>query len=335
MGIPTDIVKFFPAFNEKTLEEIPPRKSIGEYLVNYHFPVHQSLDLGECLRITRQLVEQGLLIPSGSLAEGNPPHNEVYYATSLDQASLDYGVCDFAAYGFPYIRNYFEHSVQAVVVIKKDGDEDVGSGFLLHDRWFITCRHCIENMQTVKITNWDPSTAPLSKIWVPTDSNIDLAILEFDGDPFPSIPRFRLEKCKVLDDVLAMGYPSIPGYQFVQVSEKAQIAGYLKSTTGQIVAEGECYLMNGHLHLLISARVKGGNSGGPVIGRRGGVAGMVFQLPAEEEGRTDLLGYAAAISSEVLESIKNACLNENLEIVEELPFQNLPEGFRTANTLSN
>ena len=331
MGIAADLVEFFYPFNQDFQEglEEQPRKSLKDFCDSYKRKhSNYGFDVVELVFIVQQLVSQGLLIHTGTLSSISPPLGNTYYTSSFDAQLAAYGSYDFASLGFPEIRNFFAKSVQAVVVIKKDDSPDIGSGFLLEDRIFITARHCIEDMKNVIITGWDASLAPLVKLWVPKDERVDLAALRFDGDPFPGIAGFRIQSSDVLDDVLTMGYPPIPGFESPLVTEKAQIAGHLKSTTGQVVAREKAYL-DQQVYLLINARVKGGNSGGPVVNRYGAVVGIVTQLPAEAEGRADVLGYGAAIPTNVLQQFIQECLNEQSADIREVPFQVTSDGFST------
>lgn len=89
-----------------------------------------------------------------------------------------------------------------------------------------------------------------------------------------------------------MGYPPVPGFDTFLVAETARIS-YLKSSVGQIVGKQESYL-DKHNYFLINARVKGGSSGCPVIGRDGKVRGVVVQQ-GQNEGTLDILGYGIAL----------------------------------------
>jgi serine protease Do len=323
MGIAADIVKFFytPNSSQPLLQAGKVNsKSLCQFMDHTGIT-----NLSEILPVIHRLVSQGMLIPAGRYIEGIPPMNEKYYSPIYNSESANYGMYDFAAYGFPKIYNSFKDAVQAVVVIKESGDEDIGSGFLLKNRMFMTARHCIENMREIKITGWNHTTAPLSHIWIPTDDAIDLALLQFEADPFPNVEGFLCDEAKILDDVLTMGYPPILGYDYVLVAEKAQVAG-LKSTTGQVVAEKECYITRQE-HILISARVKGGNSGGPVITNQGCVTGVITQLPAGAEATVDILGYAAAIPFKTLKQLIDGCSNAPNEKVARLPFKKTSQGF--------
>lgn len=59
---------------------------------------------------------------------------------------------------------------------------------------------------------------------------------------------------------------------------------------------------------LINARVKGGNSGGPVINKEGKVVGTVVSLPydissSSENPRYDIMGYGQCLPSKYVDEL--------------------------------
>lgn len=309
MGIGTDIIRFFEVTNGRPYQGQYAPRSLNEFI--HQYPQYIVWDLWP---IVQRLEHQGHLWFIGMAKESpilQPWLNAQYFSQFFLEADMSYGTFDFAALGFPEIRRHFHSSVVAIHVTKKNGEEDTGTGFLLENRCIVTAKHCIQSMQSVSIDGWDVARIPLKHIWTFKDERVshsqrdkrpDLALLEFDGDPYPGIPGFQLKEAQILDDVLTMGYPHILGFPPVLISETAQIAASLKSTVGQVVAQEISYL-DDQQYLLISARVKGGNSGGPVIGRDGKVVGVVAQLSAEAEGRLDLLGYGVVIPNVPLKQL--------------------------------
>lgn len=124
-----------------------------------------------------------------------------------------------------------------------------------------------------------------------------------------------------------MGYPPIQGFETPLVAETAQIAAILKSSVGKIVCEARAYL-DGNDYLLLSARVKGGNSGGPIVGKLGQVLGVITHFPADASGRPDLLGYAAALPSAKIQALINA-VNASNGMANEMEFRMTHTGFST------
>ena len=340
LGIGTDLVGFFEVASDYyTYYGQFSAKSLYEFIEKH--PEYIGANLWP---VTLRLVQQGHL--NFVRFDNRSPVSQLwmnycFFSQPFLEADKAYGVFDFTALGFSYIRGYFKKSVRAINVITDNCRPDNGTGFLLEDRRFVTAKHCIENMQEICIDGWDATNAPLKHIWVFRDTRIssgseadkrpDLAVLEFAGEPFPHtspIPGFQLQEAQVLDDVLTMGCPMVPNFDQMVIAEVAQIAAELKSTVGHVVAQETAYLDN-QPYLLISARVKGGNSGGPVIGREGRVVGVVVQLAAEEEGRLDVLGYAVVIPTATLKQLLHACDNKS-DQVQELPFTPVEHGFKTS-----
>lgn len=337
MGLATDLVNFFDILTytkelRKAGKEIPSTlqpRTLGEFFRTHDYDYRL---LGEAASVCRRLIDAGVLAAAGS-GQGSPPLSECYWNTGVRPQQIAFPLFEFLAYGFPAVHEYFSSAVRAVIVEKVDGDLDIGTCFLLANRTIVTARHCVENMNSVIITGWSSQTAPLRAIHVYENQNIDLAILSFSADPLPDAPGFPLDAPNILDNVLTMGYPQIQGFDAPLIAETSQIAAVVKSSIGIVVSQAESYL-DGQDYLLISARVKGGNSGGPVIGRKGGVVGVVTHFPAENYGRPDLLGYAAAIPSMVItDLLKEATQGSNL--VSNMSFQTIDSGFHTKQQLSN
>jgi serine protease Do len=98
-----------------------------------------------------------------------------------------------------------------------------------------------------------------------------------------------------LDEVLCLGFPPIPGFQELLISDIATVNAEIKSSCGRVVGTGSAYL-DGQRYILINARVKGGNSGGPIVDRKGCVVGILVQssMNATDASNLDTLGYGVA-----------------------------------------
>lgn len=95
------------------------------------------------------------------------------------------------------------------------------------------------------------------------------------------------------------GYPPIPNLYPVLTAETASVGAYLKSAIGQVVGDTTAYRSNLD-SFLITARVKGGNSGGPVINCMGQVIGTVVEIPFDslrgsDTRRYDIMGYGICL----------------------------------------
>ena len=222
------------------------------------------------------------------------------------QRDLAYGCFDFECNGFLSIYDCFKGSVVPIVGEKENKDLDIGTAYYIGDDLFVTAAHCITVLKKFNLLIENKPIA-LKEVWFADGIEpdiYDLAIVKA-GDEV-NLPPFMLDESSVLDSVLVMGYPPIPGLDAVLVSEKASISTDLqqlmtKTSTGQVVAVETSY-MSKMEYFIINARVKGGNSGGPVINKLGKVVGTIFQLPLDSQGgsdggRYDIMGFGVCFPS--------------------------------------
>ena len=69
------------------------------------------------------------------------------------------------------------------------------------------------------------------------------------------------ENADILDEVLALGFPRIAGFHNFLTAKKANISARFTATTGEVAAYAKDIWIRENL-LLITAEIKGGNSGG-------------------------------------------------------------------------
>ncbi len=326
MGIGTDLIRFFERTNgHQVLGDYRPR-SLKEFIEKH--PEYVGWNLYPA---TEKLVHQGYLSElddENIFLEAHSWHNRRYFSQLAVEEDIAYGTFDFLVLGFPYIRTYFEHAVKAVTV-KRDGKDDMCSGFVLEDHRFVTAFHCIEKMSNVEIGGWDKANAPLQNIWVPTDEKIDLCVLEFKGDPFPGVSGFRLQEAHILDEVMTLGYPNISLYEPTLAAERTQVAGRLQATVGAVVSQMTTYWQQPHW--LLSTLIKSGSSGGPVVGIEGKVIGVITHIPTDLNGEP-LLGYGGAIPTATLEKLLQA-YNDNSAYVQCASKQDTETGFKYVRRL--
>ena len=121
-------------------------------------------------------------------------------------------------------------------------------------------------------------------------------------------PFIYCDEGKILQEVLVMGYPKVPTFNAFLTSEKAVISSKAGSritpTKGYITAYANEYLAKIEA-MLITAKIRGGNSGGSVINQNECLVGIACQLPNYygEIGDYDDLGYGIAVPSKYLKEI--------------------------------
>lgn len=195
-------------------------------------------------------------------------------------------------YGFGYIYNLYKEVVVPLVWEKENGDYSLGTGFKLCGG-IVTAKHCITDPKNLAIKGFSADELTQSKIYISDNPDLDIAFIDVGRKEKINV---LTNDGEVLQDVLVLGYPKIPVFTDFLTAEKAIISSKaearLTPTKGTITAFGNNYLAKTEL-MLITAKIRGGNSGGPVINEEGAVVGISCQMPNYEGdvGDYDELGY--------------------------------------------
>lgn len=192
-------------------------------------------------------------------------------------------------FGFEYIYEKYKDIVVPIVWDKGEGDYAAATGFK-YLSGIVTAKHCITDIKNLMIKGFKADQLNGNPIYVHKSEGVDVAYIE-TGRILNTAIYF--EEGRVLQDVLVMGYPKIPAFTDLITAEKASIAAKADTrqttTKGSIASFGHQYLMNCDM-MLITAKISGGNSGGPVINEHGTVIGVTSCL-SDSEGDYDNLGY--------------------------------------------
>ncbi|MFI5218513.1 MAG: serine protease [Bacteroidia bacterium] len=324
MGLPLDILNFFNVSNAKIGINGGVPHTVSEFVSG-----RTDIDYLEVSRICKRFENEGLLVYCGNKTE-TPLTGDSYYNFGINKKLAADGSYDFLINGFLSIRNHFANSVRPVIVKKRDDDPTIGTCFVIGKNCIVTAFHCIEEMEYIKIPHSEDNYVKAKRIWTPNDIRKDIAFIELENAPFSDIPHFKIGRGEILDQVLTMGYPQVPVFDAIQLAEIVTINTTIKSSTGSIVGKDKSYL-DGQEYFLINAKVKGGNSGGPIIDKLGRVVGMLIQIPADPDDnkKLDVLGYGIAIPGvEIVKIFRQIIDGDNAEI-KNIKFQNLTEGFST------
>ena len=168
------------------------------------------------------------------------------------------------AFGLPYVRNKLKNNVVHITGTDKQGIIHNGTGFLINNRTVLTCKHVVTDMisdnKLIILGREYTYSSRLSAFQ-------DIAVLDLNQavDNISTFPIFS--DANDLDEVLIMGYPSIPGAD----------ADYLLTLKGEVNAVVNNYLSN-TISLILSSVTRPGTSGGPVISKNGYIVGMVTQF---------------------------------------------------------
>jgi S1-C subfamily serine protease len=134
----------------------------------------------------------------------------------------------------------------------------IGSGFAIARDVLVTNRHVLAGADTIEVSTWDGRTLPATTAEVGVLGDIGIARVQ---GKLPRVGRYGASP-RPGDAVTVVGYPG---------------GGTLELSPGSVVdlVPGGEYGIPGRI-MRLTARVVPGNSGGPVLDRRGKIAGVVY-----------------------------------------------------------
>lgn len=224
------------------------------------------------------------------------------FKTDVDQQTLLNLSFSCLVFGFNYIYKAYKDCVFPVVAKTSIGDYSVGTSFAIGD-CLVTAKHCLTDGAEISVLGFEAIDLNNAKILVHQNESVDIAVIKFSKSVVKKRIPFQGE-ANILDEVLTMGFPKVPGFMEVTVAEKADISSRFTMTRGAVASESENIWAREKLYL-ITAKIKGGNSGGPVISKRGEVIGISVQQPLGE-GQYDDLGYGVVVPISIaLDDIKS------------------------------
>ena len=148
-----------------------------------------------------------------------------------------------------------ENSLQSVVTVKTDVSQ--GTGFLISsDGYFITNAHVLSGARVVSAVDYEQNE--ISAEFIGYDSDFDIALLKLNGN-YNELELGNSDDIQVGESVIAIGNPL--GLQF-SVSE-----GIISAINRAGPNEINAYLQT-------DAALNPGNSGGPLINKKGKVIGI-------------------------------------------------------------
>lgn len=206
-------------------------------------------------------------------------------------------------YGFEYIYRYYTNKVIPIVAYKKDGTPMIGSCFRFLNG-IVTAKHCLEDGCSIAIQGFTKEQLNKSHIYVSKNRYVDIAYIHLSMTPEKSF----INSPHVLDEVLVMGYPMIPRFLNFLTVEKATISSLadlrFTPSRGAITAVAdEMFTKDTTKLMLITARITGGNSGGPIINKSGSIIGVAISDTTSEGECYDNLGYGIAVPIETINTI--------------------------------
>lgn len=223
-------------------------------------------------------------------------HDPIQYSPQIQQ------YINNLVYGFRYIYESNKTKVLPIYVFNTQKKQaSIGTCFI-SEIGIITAKHCLAKYDYACIPGIDPNLLNNAKILY--NDLIDLVLICFNNKKFFIENGLLFGKGKVLDKVMSLGYPKHAGFD-----------NFLTATTGQVTAIENSYIYKHNL-MLLTGKIKGGNSGGPVLNERGEVIGIITETP-DPEGDYDKFGYGVAIPSEYINKL-NTLYDKKMKFVDDI-----------------
>lgn len=318
-------IEIFLFFTERPTGEKWIPKTVVQFC-EYYKEKYQTKDLPQpriVSAICEKLVEGGKLSIHSRAGIGSMDNR--YFGILRDESlrNNEYALeflnlhLGFIAYGFPYIYEYYKPFVLPVIFIDSEEKEALGTCFR-YQNGIVSARHCFEGAKKIAIQGIPADSLSKAVFTVHDKDIMDLIYVEIPELEF--LPPFS-GGIEILDEVITLGYPKIAGFQNFLSAEKATVSSRFTATKGQIAAIAEDIWIREKL-FLITARIQGGNSGGPIINKEGKIVGVSVNM-SKGDGDYDDLGYGTVIPiSFVDEDIvnKNACKSFDASKIEFINF---------------
>lgn len=208
-------------------------------------------------------------------------------AAATAAAATDQDVAPRAA-GLQSVQAVVAESSPAVVLVTSGSATDgaLGSGFLVDRRGrVLTNAHVVDGKASATVTFDDGTTTPARVLG--RDESTDLAVLAVEDVPsgVRPLPLGRSADLVVGDPVVAIGNPF--------GLERTATTGIVSALKRIISSPNDFQIQN---VIQTDAAINQGNSGGPLLDRRGRVVGINSQI-ASESGGSDGIGFAVPVDT--------------------------------------
>ncbi|ADU13156.1 S1 family peptidase [Asticcacaulis excentricus] len=302
-GLPVHLLAFFRLENAKKTNTGIVSRTVAEYLAQFVPNASGQKPHPETVvEICRRLVRNGWL---SQVAVGGMmgTDNSYFCRADLDriQTSSVIRLLNCAVYGLPAVYDLYNSAVIPLINWNSKSDAQIGTCFVVASDAIVTALHCVHPSEALAIRGVSPEIFSKASLYVHENEQLDLAVIKFPEPIFGEIPHISLpdEPANVLDEVMALGYPNIPGFVPALAAEAAHVSGRLTVAKGKIASSPTEIFAKTEL-FLITARVRGGFSGGPLLDSYGQAAGFISREPTSDASsdtivKYDELGYGVAV----------------------------------------
>lgn len=229
-------------------------------------------------------------------------------------------------FGFPWIYNYYTKSIIPIEHTSSiSSRKSLGTSFIISNRCLLTASHCVTGAAALSVQGVAPEVVAAASIYISKSEMVDLALIEFEQPIFNDMPFIMPSEPSILDEVMAMGFPNVSGFIPSLAAERAAVSSNLTAVRGT-VASTPTEIWAREPLLLITARVRGGFSGGPVLNDRGQYVGLVSRgahnevvLDADSAAQQyDNLGYGTVIPQTMIQSFINDINRKAFDLAKKL-----------------
>ena len=134
---------------------------------------------------------------------------------------------DCVVYGFPVIYRERSPAVIPIIQINAENCQGIGTSFLHTQHLLLTAKHCVSDAKSLSIRGISREQFLAAQVLVHCNDALDLAAIRFRDPVLADVKPITLESGRVLDEVLVLGYPNVPGFTELLAAEKAAISSRL------------------------------------------------------------------------------------------------------------
>lgn len=294
--IATQIFRFFSVENKdnKEFEGIQFPRSLNDFIkfsgINNLVILH---------KIIQKLINEGYMI---ELMQNNSNQvtGKFFLSVEYQKRVVEYGGMNCLVNGWHFTKKLIENSIFHLVHTHHDLSLESGTAFIIEGGYILTANHCVKGAKKVSIHA--PNEIAVKGYWHYKDDRYDIALLKIDKKI--NLKELGLANYRLLENIMSVGFPPISGLNPFQVC-----------STGELISFEEAYL-DGQPNLVINARLKGGNSGGPIMNKLGFVIGLLIRIPNDPQNQDeyDQLGFGLALPVEIINEFLQLVNNESDEV---------------------